>query len=70
MADGDVLQIVSGAFANVPVEDAVPKSANVPAVSTGALVLLSDVITAIGELRTSHNALLAALKAAGYMVPD
>lgn len=45
-------------------------AANVAAVSTGALILLSDVITALGTLQASHNDLLAKLKAAGLMVPD
>jgi hypothetical protein len=96
VADGDVLQIVAGAFENVPVADAVSgpiaaeasvrdtaiadaiaaltfldtSAANVPAVAAGALVLLSDVITAYDTLEASHNDLLAKLKAAGLMVPD
>jgi len=46
------------------------KAANVPAMSTGTLVLLSDVLTALTALRTSHNDLLAKMKAAGLMDPD
>lgn len=48
----------------------IPKAANVPNVTTGGLVLLSDVVTALGTLQASHNDLLAKLKAAGLMVPD
>lgn len=44
--------------------------ANVPAVATGGLILLSDVITQLGALQTSYNDLLAKMKTAGEMVPD
>lgn len=70
MADGDVLQQVSGKYANVAVGDAIPKTANVPGLSTGTLVLLSDVITALTALRASHNDLLAKLKTAKHMTAD
>lgn len=35
----------------------------------GALVLLSDVITALGTLQTKFNALLAQLRAQGVIAP-
>lgn len=74
MANGDVLKIVAGVYTNVPVATAIsgatPVAANVPAESTGTLVLLSDAITALTALRASHNDLLAKMKAAGLMVPD
>lgn len=61
---GPVVVITPGALLEAQL------AANVPAVTTGGLVLLSDVITALGTLQASHNSLLANLKAAGIMVPD
>jgi hypothetical protein len=54
IAKVDQLPVQQAAIADVP---------------TGAVILLSDAITAIGQLRSALNTLLAELRAAGLIAP-
>lgn len=56
------------AWGVVPPE-VMPIQAAIPDVDLGSLVLLADVITALGTLQTKYNTLLAELRLAGLITP-
>lgn len=57
--------VMAGNDARVPT---IPQTA-IPNLSLGSLVLLTDVITALGTVQTSYNTLLAELRTAGIISP-
>jgi hypothetical protein len=68
MADGDVLKLASGHQVFGVPQVTGPQTAIADLNITG-LVLLSDVVTAIGTLQTKVNTLLTELRTAGLIAP-